>query len=79
MPATLAEVKDIILQEFPGANVTGLKEENYRILGPMWWDGFADMDIVKRNHLITERVRNKLGLTGMNIGVIFPLEPGEDL
>ncbi len=79
MPATLAEVKDILLKEFPGVDVTAVKEDNYRILGPIWWNGFENMDVLERNHLITERIRKKLGYKAMNVGVIFPLVPGENL
>src|SRR5256885_1281125 len=79
MPATLEEVQAIIQQEFPGSDVRGLKEENHRVVGTIIWDGFKHKDSEERNRLVTERVRNKLGLRGINVGILFPLAPGEEL
>ena len=37
------------------------------------------MDNKDKNSLVTEKVRDKVGLKGMNVGVLFPLAPGETL
>lgn len=79
MPATLEEVQQIIQNEFPGSDVGGIREEHHRILGNIVWKGFKGQDISERSRLITEKVRDRLGLRGLNVGVLFPLAPGEKL
>jgi hypothetical protein len=79
MPATLEEVQKIVQDEFPGSEVGGIREEDHRILGTIVWKGFKGQDISERSHLITAKVRDRLGLKGLNVGVLFPLAPGEKL
>jgi stress-induced morphogen len=79
MPATLDEVKQVIREAFPDANVDGVKEEDYRVLGTIVSQEFQDKNTRERNRLVTRRVRDKLGLRGINVGVLFPLAPGETL
>jgi len=79
MPATLDEVRGIIRDSFPGANVeVSLKPDNI-ITGTIYSEEFKNKDVSARNNLVWERVRNKLGLRGINVGVLFPLAPGERL
>lgn len=79
MPATLDEVKEVIKNGFPSAEVEGIEEVNHRVLGSIVWEGFKDMDYKERNNLVTLKVRDTLGYRGMNVGVLFPLAPGETL
>ena len=79
MPATLEEVRNIIAESFPGANVDQVLETNHRIGGVIFWDDFRDKDITERNRLVSERVRKKLGLRGTNVGILFPLASEEEL
>jgi hypothetical protein len=77
MPATLQEVQKIIRDEFPGSDVAGIREEDHRIKGNIIWNGFKGQDARERNRQVTEKVRDKLGLKGLNVGFLFPLAPGE--
>lgn len=77
MPATLDEVKQVIQEEFPGSDVGDVKEENHRVLGTIIWDQFQGMNSGERNRLVTERVRDRFGLRGINISILFPRAPGE--
>ena len=79
MAATLEEVKQVIEYEFPGADVGGIQEENHRVIGSIVWKDFKGMDSKERHRLVTEKVRNRLGLRGINVGILFPLAPGEIL
>jgi len=79
MPATLEEVQKIIQDEFPGSDVASIREEDHRIKGNIVWQGFKGQDSRQRNRLVTEKVRDKLGLRGLNVGFLFPLAPGEKL
>ncbi len=79
MPATLSEVKKIVEDEFPNSDVSGINEENHRVLGTIVWTGFKGKDDTERYRMITEKVRRKLGLKGLNVGVLFALAPGEKL
>lgn len=72
MPATLDEVREIIQEEFPGADVSELGEKDYRVTGTIVWDGFQHKDSWERNRMVTERVRDRLGMRGINIGILFP-------
>jgi len=74
MPATLDEVKILISDAFPGADVSDIDIENHRIGGAIVWDGFAGKDSSERSRLVSEGVRDKLGLRGMNVGILLPLE-----
>ena len=77
MPVTLEELQQIIQNEFPGSDVAGIREENHRIKGNIVWKGFTGQDSWERNRQVTEKVRDKLGLRGLNVGFLFPLAPGE--
>ncbi len=79
MPATVQEVQEIIREAFPDSDVSHLAEENHRVVGTVYWDGFQNMPPRERNRLMTERVRDRLGLKGLNVGVLFPLVRGETL
>jgi hypothetical protein len=79
MPATIDEVKQVIEQEFPGSDVRDIQEINHRISGTIIWQDFKDKTVRERNRLVTEKVRNRLGLEGMNVDFLFPLAPGEKL
>lgn len=72
MPADLKEVQEVIQEEFPGADVSDLGENNYRVTGTIVWDGFQNKDSWERNRMVTERVRDRLGMRGINIGLLFP-------
>lgn len=79
-PAKLEEIKSLILKEFAEANVEDIQEQSdHRIVGSIIWPGFKKMDVSTRNRMVTEKVRNTLGLRGLNIGILFPLAPGEKL
>lgn len=79
MPATLEEVQKIIQAEFPGSDVGGIREENHWVLGTIVWKGFKGIDFSERSHLITAKVRDRLGLRGLNVGILFARAPGEKL
>ncbi len=78
MAATLAEVKQVIEEAFPGADIDGVQEDRYRVIGPIIWEDFRDLDYRERNRLVTERVRDRLGMRGINVGILLPLAPGEN-
>jgi acid stress-induced BolA-like protein IbaG/YrbA len=79
MPATLDEVRAVIEDAFPGAAVSVATGEDHRIAGTIVWPKFSDYEDTERHRLVIERVRNRLGLRGLNVGVLFPLAPGERL
>jgi len=79
MPVTAEELKKAIKDEFPNANVEGIIEKNHRVTGTIFWKGFKNKNSEERHRLLTERVLDKLGLKGINIGVLFPRAPGEEL
>jgi hypothetical protein len=79
MVATLEVVERIIQEAFPGSRVEVTDQENHRLVGTIYWKGFKGMDMTKRTQLVTERVREPLGLDGLNVGILFPLAPGEQL
>jgi acid stress-induced BolA-like protein IbaG/YrbA len=60
MPATLEQVKQVIQEAFPGAEVDRIQETNHRIFGEIIWDQFQGQDDVTRNRLVTQRVRDRL-------------------
>ncbi len=77
MPATLEEVRKAIQQAFPDADVDSLQEQNHRVTGTIVSREFEGKDAWERNRLVTERVRDRLGLRGVNVGFPFPVAPGE--
>ncbi len=79
MPATVEEVRKIIEAEFEGSNVSGITEDDHRIGGIIVWPGFKSLDSIERNQLVTEKVRDRLGLRGLNVGLLFPRASEEDL
>ena len=78
MPVTVQELTDLIQTEFPGSNPL-LADELNRITGTIFWQSFEGMDISERNSLVTKKIRDNLGLSGMNVGILYPLVPGEVL
>ena len=79
MPATLSEVKQLLQDAFPGSNVEGVKDEGHRIGGTIVWKGFRGMDMRQRDRAISEKVRDKLKLRGLNVDLLIPIAPGEKL
>jgi hypothetical protein len=79
MPVTVEEVQKLIQEQFEGSDVHEIRERNHRVTGTIRWNGFNGKDIPERHRLITERVRNRFGMRGINIDVLFPLAPGESL
>ena len=80
MPVTIEEVQKLIQQKFPGSDVNELSQlPDYRIVGAIRWRGFQKMSNNDRNRLVTQMVRNELGLKGINVGVLIPLTPEEQL
>ncbi len=78
MPATLEEVRNVILQEFPDADPEDVVEEDHRIFGTIRSREFKPIkDSTERNRLVTTKVRDRLGLRGLNVGILFPRAPGE--
>jgi len=76
--ATKQEVEQVIREVFPEARPR-LEQKLGRINGIIVWDGFKNMEIRERNTEVTRRVRNKLSLNGMNVGILYPLAPRERL
>jgi hypothetical protein len=56
-----------------------IKEVNHRITGTIRWQGFRNKNTRERHQLIRERVRNTLGMNGINVDILYPLAPGEKL
>jgi acid stress-induced BolA-like protein IbaG/YrbA len=79
MAASIDDVKTVILEEFPGADVAGVTEDNHRIFGVIISPEFEGKDPGQRNRMVTERVRDRLGWRGTNVGFLLPLAPGETL
>ena len=77
MPATLDEVKNLISGEFVDADVTEITEVGSRIIGTIRSPEFEHMTSTQRNQEVTKRVRDKLGLRGLNVGILFPRAPGK--
>jgi len=72
MSVSINEVKELIEQGFSNA-VAEIGEENHRVTGSIIWPDFRGKSAEDRNKLVTERVRNKLGHRGTNIGLLLPL------
>jgi len=79
MPVTVEEVKKILRDEFPGSDVGGITEEDHEVVGAVVWKGFKGKDLDERHRLMDERVLDKLGMRGINVGLVFLLAPGEKL
>ena len=79
MNATIEEVQRVIQEEFPGAEVNGIREENHHISGRFDWAPFRGMEIEDRLAQVRKKVRNRLGLRGLNVGTLYPMVPGEKL
>ncbi len=79
MPVTVEELKKVLQDEFPNSDVAGVTEKNHRVTGTVIWKGFKGKDSDERHRLIDERVLDKLGMRGINVGVLFLLAPGEKL
>ncbi len=78
MPATVEEVKELIQREFPNSQVE-IGERNHRVTGTIVWGPFRDKSAERRNRLVTERVRNKLGYRGTNLGFLLPLASEDEV
>jgi len=78
MPATLEEVKQLIQEGFPNSE-SEIMEEDHRIVGTIYSNEFKKLDARERNRLVTDRVRNKLGYEGFNIGFILPLASKDEV
>lgn len=78
MSATVEEVKQLIEQEFPDS-VVKIDEENHRVTGIIIWRQFQNKSVERRNRLVTEKVRNKLGYRGTNIGFLLPLASADEI
>jgi hypothetical protein len=74
MPVTVEELKKAIRHEFPSADVAGIVEKNHIVTGTIVWKGFKNKELEERHDLL-----EKLGMKGINIGMLFPLAPGEKL
>lgn len=81
MPATVTEVRKLIEDAFgsDSALASVVQEKQGRIVGNIVWTGFEKMDVSARNQLVTQRIRNPLGFRGLNVGILYPLAPGEHL
>lgn len=79
MPVTLRELQKIIEEEFPGADVSGLEERNSRVTGAIVWPEFGSVDIWERNRLVRDKVRERLGLSGLNVGILLPMASKDEL
>jgi hypothetical protein len=77
MPVTVEEVKKILRHEFPGSDVGGITEKDHEVVGTIIWKGFKGKDPEARGQLLLDRVLDKLGMRGINIGFLYPLAPGE--
>lgn len=78
MPATVEEVKKLIQEEFPDS-VAEIDERNHRVTGTIIWSQFSGASAERRNKLVTERVRNKLGYRGTNLGFLVPLASEDEV
>jgi acid stress-induced BolA-like protein IbaG/YrbA len=79
MPVTAEEVRTIIQRELPGARVDDLHTENFRVTGTIRWDGFRGKDTRQRHQLVTDKVRARLGMGAINVGVLHALTLEERL
>ena len=80
MNATLDEVRSIVLEEFPDTDISAIGEVNsYRIGGIIHSKAFMNKSVRERQQMISDKIRRRLGLRGINIGILFPLAPGESL
>ena len=78
MAVTVEEVKQLIEREFPDAEIE-VKEKNHRVTGTIIWPHFTNQSAEYPNRLVTERVRNKLGQRGTNVGFLFPLASPDEI
>ncbi len=78
MSVLINEVKELIELEFPDA-VAKIGEENHHVTGIIIWPEFKDTSAENRNRLVTERVRNRLGHRGTNIGFLLPLASADEI
>lgn len=76
MQTTIAELKKIIAEEFPGATAMLRLESDNRIRGEGRSLEFKGKSDSERIRLISERVRQRLGQRGMNLGILYTA-PGE--
>jgi hypothetical protein len=79
MPVTADEVRQVVQEAFPEADVHDIKEEDHRVSGIILWAGFEGMPDEDRFALVRKRIRDRFGLRGRNLGILFALAPGEDL
>ena len=80
MPVTANDVRDIVSEAFTDAKIDVSEDpQSHLVTGIITWNGFGGLDSRERHRLISERVRNKLGMRALNLGILFPLAPGEKL
>ena len=72
MPATVDEIKILIEKEFTGS-FNKIEIKNYRITGTIVWNGFKNKTPETRNKIVIEKIRNKIGFRGTNLGFLLPL------
>jgi len=59
--------------------VDGFREERDLIKGIIVWEGFKKIDYLERSKMVDEKVRDPLGLRGLNVDIIYTLAPKEKL
>ena len=75
---TLAQVRDLSKRALPNADLSKLEESGGRIFGEIRDAAFASMSQDQRIEWLNKNVREPLGLQGTNVGLLLPLEPGEE-
>lgn len=72
MPIMLEELRHLIEMAFPNADTTRIYQDQTTlyIQGQVTWEGFRGMDCTDRHALASRRVRDGIGLRGLNVGLI---------
>lgn len=78
MLVTRNELQALIDKSFRGADTSGLQEESHRIYGFIRSEEFGGLDDDQRRDLLRTKIREVLGLRGINVGWLIALAPGED-
>jgi hypothetical protein len=77
MPLTPDQIKAAIEASFPKADTTGIEGTGGRVYGEFVWSGFKGQTIPQRLEIFRTRVRDPLGVQGVDLGTVVPLAPGE--